>query len=202
MFDREALKPFEVDRDLSEVMVHLKKAAAILGVDIPEIAVVPYIYDTRGQTIFAKEYNPCVDFDYYHGGKNFLPEQNLIVIADNYPARDLYAQQGLLNEVTAQALPVKIPDSLILFTLLHELRHSWQHEKRPQEYYSKPNAISTAEHFKDPSEVDADAFAMTFIKKYTHINIADFYYMVSGYFEGDGGLRKARCKKLRKSLIK
>lgn len=55
----------------------------------------------------------------------------------------------------------RLSDAELLFAMLHELRHLWQHKNMPDEYYA-----STAyglEHQHDATEIDADAFAYAYL---------------------------------------
>lgn len=54
-----------------------------------------------------------------------------------------------------------LSDAEVLFNTLHELRHLWQAENIPEEYYA--TTAYGLDHQHDPTEIDADAFAYAYI---------------------------------------
>ena len=162
----EQLKRHEVDRDMSKLQPHIMKATATLGIDLPPIVIVPYLSYALPQWAVLDEYNPAFGAK-YSAGVNFLPLENLIVMTNRSALRAALLYEGAPE---AFKMPDVFPDSVFLFSLLHELRHSWQYKHAREDFYSGPNARGDS-YLTDISEIDADAFALAYYRHCTTFSI-------------------------------
>jgi hypothetical protein len=81
-----------------------------------------------------------------------MDDRDMILIARKFPNVDFETHTLHFKNTTSAEQ---------LFTLAHELRHVWQRKYEPEKYYGK-NAVKM-EVIKDIAEVDADAFAFSFV---------------------------------------
>lgn len=163
------------DYDISNIEIYMNEIADILQIEIPEYHFVPYMADTSEGHMILEEYEP-----------RYL---NNYVLAYNYDNQPLI-HFGIYNPMS-QSL---IGEGFMLYTIAHELRHEWQKKYHYDLYYGKQNAVGI-ETINDPSEIDADAFAMAYMRQKTSYAISEFFDdNTRCFFEFDGKQRYDRVK--------
>ena len=113
--------------------------------------------------------------------------------------RGLRYEGGILVATHAEGKELcGIPD--ILFTVAHELRHCWQHQHNIVGLTQTACDMFDKNYFTCDCEVDADAFALSYIEKYTSTSRKALSFAMMKKFEQDHGLRYARMKEIEKLL--
>lgn len=150
---KKAISKFEIKYNINPIMGYLNKAAELLNITIPLIIFVPYLFDADGYVQVSEHRisgNKCTYLLAYFDDSN-----NTIYVACKNPET---------NEIRGE--------DLVLFTLLHELRHVWQFKNHHDTYYCTPNSVGR-ECIFDEAEIDADAFALYFIDARTPFSRPD-----------------------------
>ncbi len=121
----------------------------LLGIKNLNIRIVPYVFNSP--TIYAMGYSSApikgVLPDEYCKG-SFIEGENTIYLARCAPIDEVHC--------------IIFDDTDIIESMLHEIRHVWQKNYHKDIYYAEENAISNDEHMEDISEIDADAFAISY----------------------------------------
>ena len=180
------VKNTDPDRLLSDAPDFFKReyknAAKLLKLDtskLPDLVMANLIYDspTIGTCGVADCFVPGVPADEYAAGI-YIDARDTIAIAKLAPA--------------GEGLARKFTDKELIFTMLHEIRHVWQRTFHAGEYYDTKNAIGAISHILDPSEVDADAFALWYFFVVLNFENEDLPMDVMYMYSIDEGLRKQR----------
>lgn len=178
------IRDFKLHPHYRNIRKHLFTASRMLKIELPVILSADYIanYEEDGQmmrhvldTIGVNDVPASAQYD----GAHSLPNENRILLGmyDPYTKRELSEDEQL-------------------FLLLHELRHFWQYIHRSDIYYSTPNATTDLTHLDDISEIDADAFALVFMRTQTQYIETDYFPMFSSMFACDNGKRLLRATEL------
>lgn len=131
----------------------INNIADLLKINCPTIQSVGCVYESNGQVQVQIEFRKSelpTDAQYY--GAYYLDEKDLILVPRRYP-------EASFEDLTLHFK--KVTEAENLFTIAHELRHVWQKKYHENVYY-KTNAINM-EVINDISEIDADAFAISYI---------------------------------------
>lgn len=170
---------YYVDYDLTKIEEHIKAIAELLGIEIPEIHMVPYMVDYNdGHMLLDKKPEDAgIPVEYSELG--YANEDGSIHIGAYYPIT------GELNT-----------DAFVLTTIAHELRHVWQKAYEYNTYYKK-NAMGANECISDIAEVDADAFAMAYMQNRTSYPASEYMEQLNIYMSYDRGARKNRSRMIR-----
>lgn len=169
------------DYDVSEILKHIDNLEKLLGIKVPSVIVVPYIYDADGFLIISSMYDPSIPYSAYNYGF-YNPDQNKIILS-------AYEPKNQQNRHVAE----------LLFTALHEIRHIWQDVYHHDIYYAK-NAVGK-DHLFDQAEIDADAFACAYMKACTNY-IPKFYIkQFNNLSLYDNGKRIARSKLIQQKYL-
>lgn len=87
-----------------------------------------------------------------------LNMSGLLLNEGGNPKKVLYSKGVLISE--REILPM-------IKTLVHELRHVWQHQREPKKYFSNYSYelqyIDIDKYFLQDAEVDAEAFALKYL---------------------------------------
>lgn len=162
-----------------DVMKAFNEATLFLGVKDLNIRIVPYIYNSP--TIYAMGYASTpvkgVLIEEYCKG-SFIEKENTIYLARYAPVDEIHS--------------LAFDDTDIIESMLHEVRHVWQKEYHEDIYYAGDNAISNEEHMEDISEIDADAFALTYFLFVLGYENEDLSFDMGYKYISDGGKRKQR----------
>lgn len=185
--------------DPKDISAFMKDIASILNVDIPEITFVDCLYESNYVNgkfqkermvqahIELKEEELPDDISYL--GAYYFDDKNLFIISNTYPEPN-----GLTKDFTY----IRLSPPEHLFTIAHELRHVWQKKYHTDEYYEK-NAVGM-EIIHDPSEIDADAFALAYIfsdkTPFTAANLPVHVREMKIQSSMDGGKRWKRAEEL------
>ena len=134
-----------VPEELTEAF---EKAAAFLKVKGVRLKLVPFIYNspTFGAIGIANTKIDGVPVEEYCLG-SYMENENTIYLAQLLPTHEDI---------------IVFPNTWLIETMLHEIRHVWQKKYHSDIYYENDNAIAAEEHFDDISEIDADAFAIAY----------------------------------------
>ena len=87
-------------------------------------------------------------------------------------------------------------EASIRTTILHELRHVWQKKYEANTYYKK-NAVGAIEAINDIAEIDADAFALAYMKNRTSYPESEYMEQLDLYMHYDRGARKNRTRMIK-----
>ena len=183
------------------IIPYMEEVASILQVEIPTIQNVDCLFESNyynGQ--YNKDRVVIRMIELHEGelppdasflGAYYFDKDNMFFLSNTYPMPDPASRQ--INFV-------RLSPQEHLFTILHEMRHSWQKKYHAKTYYKK-NAVGM-EVIHDPAEIDADAFALAYIfSSKTSFTPKDLPTSISEMrIQGglDMGKRWARAKKLSK----
>ena len=175
---------YAINYNLTNISPYIDEAKTILKINIPKIVIVPYLAD--------------------HGGKLNVMEDTYFDIKEpgTYYRFGYYDDENGVIYITRFNPYHKEPysDAQILVIILHELRHCWQSEYKRDEYYNGVNAVGM-ECIKDPSEIDADAFAVAYMEESkTPYERKDYMRNMDVFMAKDGGRRKKRINELRRHM--
>ena len=143
----------DVVNDVTTVNSHISDVLSILKISFPKLETHKVMF-WQGNNLAAIDTNNHSDLPvgYEYLGGYFEPNNNTIYLSENYDHKDY----KLLKESL-----VPRTDAEILYGLIHELRHVWQYTYERNKYYSQ-NAFGLSV-VNDPSEIDADAFAIAYV---------------------------------------
>lgn len=174
----------------SDVDPYIRKAASILNIHIPDIIIADIIYE-YDKTVCAQvnpDPNKLPPNAAFIGGY-YIDGEDRIFVSSKYPNRDIINGTLQFAHHTAPEL---------LYIVIHELRHIWQREYFRDKYYAN-NAVGT-DCLLDDAEIDADAFALSFIfSKSTPFTEKDFPNLMQeivSHATLDGGKRWNRAKQI------
>ena len=129
---------------------HLEQAADLLKIPMPEIFFVPRMaQDDQDQLIITK--TPYEDPENGHPGFHLI--QGLCRMDSDGSIQIFVASHGDWQG------PGYLLESQLLYISLHELRHAWQYT-----YDMMLEEPSDLEHMLCPCEIDADAFAVVYLR--------------------------------------
>jgi len=171
----EQIRHMHIAGALDGIQSHIRHAGELLKIEVPEIVVVPYQYDFMGQhKIVDVWYDEILLGDPSMG--YFVPSAGIIISRFN----------------PYEKVPVAEPE--LLASIIHELRHVWQYTYHRTEYYQN-NTVGEAT-IKDPAEVDADAYAMVYMRNYTLYQPHTYDDRIGMSMALDGGARLNRIMQL------
>lgn len=137
----------------------IKDIENLLKITCPKIQSVACIYDSYmpeyGQNMVQAQKILCVDMipkDAKFCASYYMDNIGTIILGKKLPERNYTDDSLVFKDLT---------NAEKLFFISHELRHVWQKRYAAEKYY-KINAIEY-EVIDDISEVDADAFAMSYV---------------------------------------
>lgn len=164
------------DYDVRNLNYHIEKISEILDINIPEIHLIPYMADFEGGNHLSRHFISEIPVECYIWGRYYEDKNKIFVVTYDPPTKQL------------------LHESVILLNLCHELRHVWQYTYHKKEYYGKPNAIGAAESIHDNAEIDADAFAISYMNEKTNYNSIEYSIQYKLYSFYDKGKRKYRAR--------
>lgn len=170
---------YYVNYDLTKFKEHIQAIKELLDIEIPEIYVVPYMAEYAGFHRILEEKPEDVGIPVECSVWGHLNDDGSIHIGAFHP------MTGELNT-----------DATILTTIAHELRHVWQKTYEYNTYYKK-NAFGAIDCINDISEIDADAFAMAYMKNRTAYPASEYMEQLDIYMSFDRGARKNRSRTIR-----
>lgn len=148
-----------------DIDFYINDIASLLNINVPQIERVACLYESnylKGkkysqrfvQALPQEENLQKVGLppDASFLGALYLDDTNLIYLSSTYSSRNPQTNEHNFIEKS-------LPD--LLFAIAHELRHVWQKTHDEKTYFTS-NAIGI-EVITDPSEIDADAFALSYI---------------------------------------
>ncbi|MCR5837173.1 MAG: hypothetical protein K6G88_11755 [Lachnospiraceae bacterium] len=162
----------------------------ILQIERVYVQLVDCLYNTEGQVMAQVNLQEDeLPKDAQYCGGYYFDEKNTIILPRKYcmPSDD-YSTTTFVDLTTAE----------LLFGLAHELRHVWQHTYHMDKYY-QTNAVNF-EIVDDKAEIDADAFALSFVfSNKTSFSVDDIpHYHTEICLQAtiDNGSRWLRAKEL------
>ena len=162
---------------------HIAVAAKILKIDPPAVKIVPYFALVQGGAIYGDELTESVPKDQYQVCY-YSDSQDCIFLSMNNPFENQ-----------------KLTEPELLLWALTALRRVWQTKNNKFRYETIPHT-KIMYWFDSPEEVDADAFAMAYMEKYTSYKPQDYMRYMMGFMRLDQGKRmKAKKKILAQSTI-
>ncbi|OON84764.1 hypothetical protein BXO88_15710 [Oribacterium sp. C9] len=175
---------------------HTKNILDMLNIECPDIESVACTFEAFDSTVgksmvmIQKNFVPDkLPEDAGYSGGYYLDEQDRIFLSQKIPMVSFKTGTSTLSDATHAEL---------VFTMAHELRHVWQRKYEKGKYYSY-NATGM-DVINDPSEIDADAFAMAyFFSDKTPFTGNDLPNTLENIFFqsiADGGKRFRRMKEL------
>lgn len=170
---------YYVNYDLSKFEQHIQAIKELLDIEIPEMHVVPHMADYNDNHILLDKKPEDAGVPVECSVWGYLNDDGSIHIGAFHP------MTGELNT-----------DAIILTTIAHELRHVWQKTYEYNTYYKK-NAFSGIDCINDISEIDADAFAMAYMKNRTSYPASEYMEQLNVYMSFDRGARKNRSRIIR-----
>lgn len=170
---------YYVDYDLTKFSEHIQAIKEILDIEIPEIHVVPYMVDYEGLHRLLDKKPADAQIPVKCSNLGYTNDDGSIHIGAYHPIT------GKLNT-----------DALVLTTIAHELRHVWQKTYEYNTYYKK-NALGGIECISDISEIDADAFALAYMKNRTSYPASEYMEQLNLYMSFDRGARKNRSRMIK-----
>ena len=182
------LRDFLGDPKYTEIHQQLIAASKFLNVQLPSIYLVDYmanIEDENGNMMLC-----AMDSI----GVNDAP-----IDAGYVLAHFDHNSHIILHGMYVPYHKRELTDAERLFLLLHELRHLWQFAYHSDAYYSAPNAVNELEHLNDLSEIDADAFALAYMRTHTTYPETDYFPLVGTMFVCDSGQRFLRTEEVIKT---
>ena len=162
--------------DMEQMTKCIKELEEILDITAPKIVFVPYSADWEGNNIVLDGFEPKIPLENYKLGYYDPTNEDTTLTVCVY---DFYTQELLsLSE--------------LVFSVAHELRHTWQFTHKRETYFSTQNALGAMECVLDASEIDADAFAQAYTKHKGLYN-KECQLMQYEFMRLDGGQRKKRA---------
>lgn len=161
----------------------------ILKIKSPAIKEIACLFESGGKIQAQQEFKKNeLPADASFLGGYYLDSQNCIIVARKIPIWDLDGEIHFMNQTLAEKL----------FTLTHELRHVWQ-KMYHEDFYYTHNAVGL-ENINDKSEIDADAFAITYVfsdkTPFTVVDLPNQADEIMRQATADGGKRFVRAKEL------
>ena len=161
------------ERELrNEIDSYIKDIASILKIDVPEIIFVDYLFssfyiknhrfDESHILGINSPYEKEIPDDAHFIGGYYNESNGSIVISNTFQTIDSLLEENMVvYKKFGETYLVESSLQEIVFTIAHELRHLWQKVYEKQKYFEN-NAINL-EVLNDPSEIDADAFAIAYM---------------------------------------
>ena len=139
--------------NLHDALQFISDIENLLKIQCSKIVPVAQIFDFDGICYFLKELDTkCIPEGAQYKGACYRPDLDLVFMSTYYPVPDFETFELKYTPLTVAEY---------LFYLAHECRHIWQKKYEEKTFYKK-NAIGL-EHFHDPAEIDADAFALAYV---------------------------------------
>ena len=158
----------------------INKAKELLNITVPDIMAFPYLADYDG-------YVRVVD------SRGIEITQGSPIMGYYYPGMPI-----MISRYDPQTGRQLENPELLLF-ILHELRHIYQYTYHHAEYYSH-NAVG-CECLLDKAEIDADAFAVAFMRVNTTYHPSTYMMWMLGLMINDGGRREQRVEQIESQIV-
>lgn len=170
--------------NMKPFMDFIKTACNILDIEIPRIAVIPYMFESekKRKINFLSKYLDLPN-DYYWVLGYYYPYLHQVIICRYDP----HAYTEPDSEYT---------DSELIYIIFHELRHIWQQKYHEDLYFSNINMGVNYEY--SLSKADADSFAAAALKHLTNYEMYENDFGFVAYRTSDGGLRNTKYKEIEK----
>lgn len=161
----ERIIEFYGEEKANELAALMNSACEILKVSHPEIWFHDHVA-VRPTSDFAKE---VVSGDGYKG-RNYMRDASKFGVVPVIGVHGFKPDGNCSIKVSLRDINDELrPLNHVLFTVLHELRHSWQHEygfdDKNKDYYNLGDDVH--KYLNHPAEIDADAFSALILEQCT-----------------------------------
>ena len=190
----------QTDKKKMDITPFIKDIEEILKVECPKIQSVACLYESyspeygQNMVMGLREFHrEDIPEDAAYKAAYYMDDKDIILIARKYADPDFDTGEMHFKNLTSAEH---------LFHIAHELRHVWQ-KKYASDIYYKTNAINM-ECINDVSEIDADAFAFSYVfsdrTPFTYEDIPTISEEIVLQATADNGKRWKRTEELIKEF--